>query len=412
MTMTRTSQLRFTLARLGLPVVPALLLACAASSRRPVAPSVAMAPTTALSVSPPRPVASSTNVDAGRERAHLHLISLPPRWFDQETGYQPHIDMAPGEMPSAEHPAGTVFVAESRVDRPKDAVTVSEWDLATGSELREAPLPVPPDDGDVWMVRDGARLHLMAWAFNQDIEYACMTTDLKPVHAERIGDVSAGGPAAITSDGGLALLLADGILGSDPRRVGSGQEGFFAATFDSNGRRIAARVIEKPHSEGDGAWEYSAPLRHTAVVAGHRAYVLLATADHQRFRLVRLRPDLSVERDTTLQISGDVVSAELTLSAVSNRLVLDSGPYVPSPFRILFTLDPTELARGRPCPSTPPPGGEHFPPNRDVWLGRVHAALYGMNRGKVHIAWTETDPPDPAAPVLCAADSHEVPAGI
>jgi len=351
-----------------------------------------------------RPAAPSSSASAAAAIPGVHIVPIARGWQDSDTGYMPNIDMVEGRAPDERHPAGTVLVAETRADRQEPA-TVTEWDLATGRELREVPLSA---GADVRMVRAGGVVHAIVWSYESALYYVCLSVaDFRVLNVERIGMVGPTGPAAIASDGRVTIVAAEGSLPN----VASG---LFVATFDQNGNRIAARGLQackQPDPTSAYCGTASGSMRDDAVVVGGHPYVLLATDDEnaagRRYRLLRLRADSSTEREWSFRSSS--FPDQLTLESWQRQLAVDGSPYGAPPQQILFSPEPREIARHASCADAPPPGATGGHPARHVWLGRVHVALYGLNAGgKAHLAWTEEADPGPRPPCWAALPTRRV----
>lgn len=344
-----------------------------------------------------RPGAPSSSASAEAAIPGVHIVPIARGWQDSDTGYMPNIDMVEGRAPDERHPAGTVLVAETRADRQEPA-TVTEWDLAAGREVREVPLSAGTD---VRMVRAGDVVHAIVWSYASALYYVCLSVaDFRVLNVERIGMVGPAGPAAIATDGSVTIVAAEGSL---PNVA----EGFFVATFAQSGHPIAVRVLQacKPDPTSAYCGTPSASMRDDAVVASGRPYVLLATDDEnaagRRYRLLRLRANLSIEREWPFRASS--FADLLTLEGWQRRIAVDAGPYGEPhgdpPRQILFSPEPREIERRAMCADAAPPGATDGPAVRQAWLGRIHVALYGPSRGgKAHLAWTEETDPGPRAP--------------
>jgi hypothetical protein len=333
---------------------------------------------------PSPPDASAPPLSAASAAAGLpgvHVVPLPRSRPGDDMGNFPRADMVEGRAPDERHPAGTVLVAETRSDR-REPTSITEWDLATGRELREVPLWA---GNEVRMVRAGDVLHAIVWVFERDVYYVCLQlSDFRVLNVERIGTLQADEAATIATDGRVTVVVAHGSL---PNAAAS----FLLATFAPDGHRVAARSVQPSTSMQDNA----------VVVNGH-PYVLLpadANAAVPRYRLLRLRGDLSTDREWSFHASGD--ADQLTLESWQQRLAVRDS-HAPGPI-LFFSAEPREIGRSADCAEAMPLGFTDRDLVRQAWLGRVHVALYVRQPdGEAYLAWTEETEPGPRPPCWAA----------
>jgi hypothetical protein len=142
-------------------------------------------------------------------RAVKHSFALPQQATQDKDSYvRPCV--APGEMPSAAHPGGTVFIVQASVGAPR--VSVTEWDLATGSPLGSVETPIASTARYLAIVRAGDWLHLVgaepyvetgAELPGWNLAYVRLTTGLRVDEALKF---ARGYGPSIATDGNLVAV--------------------------------------------------------------------------------------------------------------------------------------------------------------------------------------------------------------
>jgi hypothetical protein len=167
-----------------------------------------------------------------------HVFALPN---DQQLS----TDLAPitaqaGEPPGAGHARGTIFVVEAEAGRAH--VSIAEWDLASGTRIRSAYLPVPPTNRILRFVRAGGRFHFVTSpTADAQVSYIRLASDL---HVEEVSALGLGENAFIATDGSLVAIEWSETIDPD-----SLHHAFHLLTVDGAGKRIASSVILRsaPH---------------------------------------------------------------------------------------------------------------------------------------------------------------------
>ena len=251
-------------------------------------PPPTRAPTRLAAEPPPR----SAALDAGsalfrRLRPPLprpaipgaHVVLLPrPRL--EATPAPPTSSIAPGETPSAEFPAGTVYLASTEAG----SGYVAEWDLARAAVRRRVTLDVGEVDPGLRVRRIGDALHLVAWTPKGDIRYVRLSLGLEATPARSLGQ-SVGGPGPVVGNPKWTLVLFDGI----PANAASPDaHAYYAASFDATGRPIAQRMLslEKPFERASDV----------AVAIDGNAFVALDTYADGPVEVLRLTSSLYADK--------------------------------------------------------------------------------------------------------------------
>jgi hypothetical protein len=202
---------------------------------------------------------SAPRLPRGEVRHRLALPDARPL-YGAGRGVWADVDAIPGDAPSSDHPQGTVLVAQATEDDPSPAIT--EWDLATGSIVRSAVLPLPAEQADLRIVRAGNRFHAFASrAPDGPIFYARFDASLHLEHVELWGT---GERPRVATDGDAIAVLWAGA-----RASATGDRGWHLEVIDALGRRAWAAVVSR--TEGS-TFAFGDPLAFT----GGRAFVLLA----------------------------------------------------------------------------------------------------------------------------------------
>lgn len=244
---------------------------------------------------------------------------------DRETGFTLAMDIAAGQLPSARHPLGTVYAAQPG-EKPPYPLTITEWDLALGTALRKRVVSadggVPgaaPGGWNAMIVGTGGRLHLVAYRWNEDLYYLELDSSLEVVTRERLGTVTVSGPSALVSDGSLTVFLAGMAIEKHPRPATGpiSDDGYYAATYDSRGYRIAKRFIVPFEDETHDSGGFT---DNAAIVHG-RIYVL--EAEGFGARIVVLGPSLTQIAHRTITTDCDYQRA--TLRAEGDHVLVDTG---------------------------------------------------------------------------------------
>ena len=222
-----------------------VLVSLQACSNHPTDPSTARAtPVGAPTVAAPAPLLGASTGTATTAPPPVaapprHTFLLPDKPFDKETGFSPEADMAEGQAPSEAHPLGTVFVAQDYTGTDKP-ITVTEWDLERGEAIASTALPFRSGVCSARVIRAGDHLEMMAWAWNEDLHYARLTTDLRIERTDDIGTVAVRGPSAVASDGSQTIVVADGVM--DEPSPGHYVTGLYGASYDASSKRFAIRL--------------------------------------------------------------------------------------------------------------------------------------------------------------------------
>jgi hypothetical protein len=170
------------------------------------------------------------------------------------------VDVIPGQAPGSAHPQGTVLVAQATADDPSPAIT--EWDLATGSIVRSAVLPLPATQADLRLVRAGGRLHAFASrAPDGRIFYVRLDAALRIEHVAAWGK---GERPRVATDGHAMAVLWSGSRAGTPS-----DRGWQLEIIDALGRPSWTATVAR---RGGSTFAFGNPL---AFVDG-RAFVLLA----------------------------------------------------------------------------------------------------------------------------------------
>ncbi len=329
----------------------------------------------------------------------IHIIPLPRIPYLEELGEVALTAMAPGRTPDAIHPAGTVLVARTGPGA-EDSMAITEWDLASHKALRSIALPLPPEDTDVTMVREGDRLHMMVWRPAGERFYVQVRTDLVVESLERVGRATRHGSGSIASDGALTIIADE--MAPDGHKEAARPA---VASFDRAGHRIAVRYLpDDVLLSGE-----------SAAVVGGKAFVLVAPSEPSvdrdvHSRILELKPDLDVAR--SIAVPSPPESDDLAglyypwLFASADHLVVTYE----APMK-LVELDITGKELGRlPHCSAGIAGLPEYQgtPLKDVWLDDVHVALYSGGSVRAWLAWAEPGAagPRPAAPCPGPSSFH------
>jgi hypothetical protein len=327
----------------------------------------------AASSSTPAPIDESHFVSI-RVVTHVSTDDLPP----------PAIDIAPGSPPGPGRPAGSVYVAR----RERDAAHVGEWDLATKTRLRDIQLPGSAPYDNMRIQHAGGALHVLMWVYNEDIAYVRVSEDLKAGRPEWLGQVSALGPAAMASDGAGSIVAFDGVLTSR-RGVLSAHdpEGFFVASFDKSGRKIAQRRIDKmaPNPAEE------CYLKDNVAIAEGRVFVLVPTEQDDTLDLVRLGRSLDLQGVTVLHSEmtssdGHEFPAPSPGVFASDGHVFVHWPDVPK--MVDVSSNGPGSRRVTACAIAGETHGLHESWTVGVWVGDVHAKLWD-DHDRTGILWSD-----------------------
>jgi hypothetical protein len=176
-------------------------------------------------------------------------------------GVWAEVDAIPGQAPGPGHPQGTVLVAQATAHDPSPAVT--EWDLATGSILQSAVLPLPAAEADLRLVRAGGRLHAFASrAPDGPIFHARLDASLRIEHVDRWGR---GERPRIATDGDAIAVLWSGT-----REGAGGERGWRLEVIDALGSSAWGAVVARTSGS---TFAFGDPL----AFVGGSVFVLLAS---------------------------------------------------------------------------------------------------------------------------------------
>ncbi len=209
---------------------------------------------------------ASARAAAPADGARAHRILLPDA-RPLDGGQWADVDALAGQPPGPAHPAGTVIVAQASAQEPSP--TVTEWDLASGSVVRGAALPLPASQADLRIVRAGGALHVFASrAPRGPIVYARLDESLR---IERVEPLGFGERPRVATDGNVIAALWEGTAAA-----GSRDPGWRLILVDARGHPLwTARLARTDLS----TYYFGNPL---ALVAGHV------------FALLPDRPELSI----------------------------------------------------------------------------------------------------------------------
>jgi hypothetical protein len=261
----------------------------------------------------PPPVAAASQ-DAGPPAplSSVHVIRLPDQPYDDLIPILDTIDAVRGEEPGPAFPAGTVYVATMDL-KTDGALSVTEWDLERASVVKSLELPSDADDSKPWILRNGDRLRV-ALSGPEGVTYLQLTRDLRVERTER-WTVYQDGLNGFSADEDLAAVAYTGSPPADPRTA----YGVMVTTFDRSGRRLATRMVQRPATP-DGL--VVGLTKNLAVVDG-RVFLLLS-AESTGVELLKLRPDLRVEKRVRVSSKADPT---MDLNTRGGRLQVDAGYY-------------------------------------------------------------------------------------
>jgi hypothetical protein len=222
------------------------------------------------------------------------------------------IDAAPGDAPGPAFPAGTVYVAtmDPKTDAP---VSVTEWDLARASIVRSLVLPISTDEVESWIRRDGDHLRVLV-SGPESVSYLQLTRDLRVEHTER-WMAQQQCIAAFSADEDLVAVAYSGHA----ETVSGGAYGVLVATFDGSGRRLAHRLVQRPATPDSRV----GGVGGNVAVADGRVFLLLY-ADHPGLELLKLTPDLRVEKRVVVSPEANLIA---DLHAWGGSLQVDIGDH-------------------------------------------------------------------------------------
>jgi hypothetical protein len=298
---------------------------------------------------------------------------------------------APGQLPSAAHTRGTVFLA-----RPLDGkgVTLTEWDLALAKVVREAKFGWP--ETGVQVVRAGDTLHLAV--ASPRVRYAAVNVETLRI-AHQV-DLGVGDAPILASDGALSVVSWFQL------------PNWYAATLDADGR-ILGRFHRALTPQMGG------PRALQLVVLNGHAYVLVGRGDVTH--LLKLSPALAVEKDVV-----HATNDEASLAIVSGHLVVGtndgfdelsadldvighhrhwSGGDTPlfaadAAGRIVTNYGDVFLNPAQPPVATFPVAYSADDPMPPLWVGNVPVLLhaYSPTRTVGYIEWMDLSAPDSLPP--------------
>jgi hypothetical protein len=337
-------------AHLALPTLLAMALGCSRQqTEAPAAPTL-QAPTASMSAgiaTPPSPAASAA-ASSSRSGDDLEGRTIRLRhdgpWSPEPES--PAVELRPGSPPDAAHPDGTAIVVELADD---DAVSVTEWDLATKTALHQTEMALPA--WDLRVLEGPGPIRVLAAGYNGPLHFVQLTSSLQVVTKAQIGSLSVLGVHGFAGDPSLTVILANGYMdGADGPKDPSGT---FAMSFDAAGHRLAKRIL-LPYQEHRGTLS---PMMHQnlAVLDGHAYVALLDESDG--LHVLRLTRDLRTDRDRLLRLPKAYSNIQASLQALDGHLVLDL-PDQPDLLDLPLDLDLSH-ATHRPRPAPPPalPGG-------------------------------------------------------
>ena len=300
----------------------------------------------------------------------------------------PGMDMAPGELPSPEFPAGTVYVARFE----EGHIRVTEWDLATKHARRSVVPELPDGYANVRIAHLAGAVHLLPWIYNDEVSYVRLTEDLRVVATRRLGTVSPTGPMGLAADDALTVVAIDGTLSEEKGPLPIA-EGVFAIALDAAGRIVARRKLDADDGNNpSGLFE-----QHAVAFLAGKVFVALSPRDSPKLEVVRLDRRLHLERWTLVSAPATYIEdlrtelsdkESVALVARSGRLFVDSPR---AHAMIELSLAGTEIGRAPRSIETFCKTEDRM--DADIWVGREHVTLwYGPERGPwmdVMIHWVD-----------------------
>jgi hypothetical protein len=220
--------------------------------------------------------------------------------------------MTPGEEPSPEHSAGTVYMLGGPVGAP--TVTVAEWDLASGKAFRREVLPQAPEDEHWVIANEGGALHLANTGSDGRSYYTRFSPELKLLSRTRL-DGLRGDANIIASSGRVTVIAGCHVF------VGAAGP-CFVATYDERGAPIA-------HGPIDGDLQEFEEMHDGAAVIDGNVYLLLLRDGgdgHKHLYVVELARDLTPLTSSVVPVKDKYWFRDSTLSARGDRLVVDVPP--------------------------------------------------------------------------------------
>jgi len=231
------------------------------------------------------------------ERDPAHVFPLPKSF-----GY-----MTPGEDPSPEHPGGTVYMLAGPAG--VSAVTIAEWDLASGKAIHRAMLPQASDYPHNVVAHEGGALHFVNTGSDQRHYYTKFSPDLKVLSRTRMDELY-GDAKTIASDGKVTVIAGC--------HVWMGAAGpCFAATYDERGAPIA-------HSSIDGNLQEFEEMHDGAAVVDGNVYLLLLRDGD--LHVVEFGRDLTPITTSIVPMQDADKFRDSTLRVRAGRLVVDAPP--------------------------------------------------------------------------------------
>jgi len=231
------------------------------------------------------------------ERDPAHVFPLP-KYFSH---------MTPGEDPSPEHAAGTVYLLAGPAGA--STVTIAEWDLASGKAVHRAVLPQVSEYEHNVIANEGGVVHLVNTGSDGRHYYTRLSPELKVLSRTRMDELR-GDAKTIASDGNVTVITGC--------HVWMGAAGpCFVATYDERGAPIA-------HSSIDGnLQEFEYMHDGAAVVAGSVYLLLLRDGGLHVDEFTR---DLTPLTTSIVPVRDEHSFRDSTLRARGGRVVVDDPP--------------------------------------------------------------------------------------
>jgi hypothetical protein len=203
---------------------------------------------------------------APREPPRVYRMPLPELKHAATGRDWADLDAAPAAPPSALHPRGTVVVAQAIAFEPSPSVT--EWDVADGSLVRSAPLPLPASFCELRIVRARDSFHRVA---AEGREGRVVHLRLGPaLDVARVDPLGIGERPRLATDGSLVAVLWVGPRSGDEQKAS-----WELLTYDAAGERLGEARLG---TVTESTFLYGNPL----AVAGRRVFVLVPDGSRLR----------------------------------------------------------------------------------------------------------------------------------
>jgi hypothetical protein len=208
------------------------------------------------------------------------------------------LDAVAGELPSAQHPRGTVIVAASL---QTCGPAVLEWDVARGRVARQVCLGLP--ESNMRLARAGNVLQVLA----QGPSRVLVRVDVGSLRVEHRVDLGVGSYSGLFTDGSFTAVA------SNPR-YDQPADAWMMTTVDRDGQVLGRATLRGALGHG--------PDVEIAVLAGRAFAVVTANPPADpKARLVALNPDATVAKEMLIDTSVRLP----TLAPKGNRLLLSLG---------------------------------------------------------------------------------------